>query len=171
MAIWWGWRKADVNEFGVCLSNCTCNHFAMAPRMMFLCRQWKARRAARRERLFHGCNALTLFLDAQFVDIVEEAEARPVQEVFRASGVKSCSGGRWTCVHTLAWSVAPIQECLEFTDTSGTALGKETFNSANGIFDLAIALRERALDVTCSRFHIIVLATFSGLIFKPDFVA
>ena len=27
--------------FGVRLSNCTSDHFAMAPRVVFLCRQWK----------------------------------------------------------------------------------------------------------------------------------
>ena len=64
----------------------------------------------------------------------------------------------WTCVHTLTWSVAPIQESLEFTDTSGTALGKEAFNSANSIFSLAIALRVTEMEVTCSKSH--VLANF-----------
>ena len=34
-----GRRKADVS-FGVRLSNCTCDHSAMA-RGVFLCRQWK----------------------------------------------------------------------------------------------------------------------------------
>ena len=37
-------RYAGYSEtflFGVRLSNCTSNHFAMAPRMVFLCKQWK----------------------------------------------------------------------------------------------------------------------------------
>ena len=44
-------------------------------------------------------------------------------------------------IHALTRSIAPIQERLEFTNTSGSTLREQTFNSTNGILSLAITLR------------------------------
>ena len=48
---------------------------------------------------------------------------------------------RGASIHGLTRGITPIQESLEFTDTSGSTLREQTLNSTNGILSLTITLR------------------------------